>query len=251
MCVSTVRKVHGLPPCLAPLQLSKVGVACSIGARNPLEACVIKVGIIDSMLCSAIAGELIESLFRTWQIMTRSEASARTICAVRAREAEAKNTQEKVQAEARATVDKACERRREIGEKLTELLAAHHSCWILKESFCHWRCVADGFILPCLRKKNTLQQQGSETERNWTFLSSRLRRKSFMWWVTQTREMVIRRMQVESWVLARALEALQAAWHGWNDRRHADHTLVEVDNLVQIYLRRDKLVSTFSDAFHS
>ena len=173
--------------------------------------------IIDSMLGSAVDIELVECVVRRWQLFARTEAGTRKIMQEQIRALEQKCARERIQAEARASLITASEHRHTMAENFLSMLVAERVGWMLRDSFIHWRCVAEGVVLPCLRRKDAfrsvqralLKEEGDEQRVVFgRFQSARLRRKAFMYWVAQIRDLVIRRMQVED------LLSIRPPWRG-------------------------------------
>ena len=164
---------------------------------------------------------------------------------------EQKCARERIQAEARASLITASEHRHTMAEKMLSMLVAERVGWMLRDSFIHWRCVAEGVVLPCLRRKDAfrsvqralLNEEGDEQRVVFgRFQSARLRRKAFMYWVAQIRDLVIRRMQVEDLLSVREAEAMQVAFHVWSDQCLVQHNLNQVEDVIRIFARRDKQV---------
>ena len=216
--------------------------------RNPSEACCVKLDVIDSIFRSAAARQLVEDVLYAWQMRTRTRNCTQQLLKLHRKATEAQAAHETKQAEASAAADRAYEHVHAVGDGFAKLLSVQHGWWALRESFYHWRCVADGFVLPCLRKNGAVEPDSCEDKFSCKKGSahrqrSRMRRKAWMWWVGQVREMVIRRMQVESWVSLRELEAVQFAWRTWNDAHHVHKNVRHAQVMLRIFVRREKQVS--------
>ena len=188
---------------------------------------------------------------RRWQLFARTEGGTRKIMQEQIRALEQKCARERIQAEARASLITASEHRHTMAEKMLSMLVAERVGWMLRDSFIHWRCVAEGVVLPCLRRKDAfrsvqralLNEEGDEQRVVFgRFQSARLRRKAFMYWVAQIRDLVIRRMQVEDLLSVREAEAMQVAFHVWSDQCLVQHNLNQVEDVIRIFARRDKQV---------
>ena len=158
---------------------------------------------------------------------------------------QAKREEERMRTETRLAVDRSLESRQSMAENFASFLVVHHHGRIVQYLFCHWRWMTQGVVLPHLRKlaleacsRDETQLAGTSARRQ----KPRLRRKSFMWWVGQIREMVIRRMVAESWVSSRSCQSLQIAWSTWTHQRHMQNFVNRVDVLMRIQSRRDHQV---------
>lgn len=212
--------------------------------RNPSEACCVKVDVINSIFQNAAARKLVEGVLYAWQIRITRNCKQQ----LHSKATEAQATHETKQAEASAVAGRAYVHVQAIGDGFAKLLTIQHGWWALRESFYHWRRVADGIVLPFLRKNGAVEPDSCEDkfpckEGPANRQRSRLRRKAWMWWIGQVREMVIKRMQVESWVSLRELESVQFAWRTWNDEHHGRKNVRHAQVILRIFMRREKQVS--------
>ena len=213
-----------------------------------MEACCVKVDVIDSMFRNVVSRQLVEGVLYAWQMSTRTQIRTQQLLKVHRQATEAQAAQERMQAESSAAAERAHERVLAIGHGFAYLLSLQRERGALQETFCHWRCVAEGLVLPYLRKRTAVSPAGFEDQfrpkqGSAQRQSSRLRRKAWMWWVGQIREMVIRRMQVETWVSARQMDAALFAWRTWSDQCHAHKNVRHAEAIANIFVRRVKQVS--------